>query len=295
MKKLFILLSIGLVIFLLIQFPHAMINPGELTEGHQKMNNECLTCHKPFGGIENDKCISCHKLSEIGKDSIFKKNRTLFHQQLSNQECSSCHTDHQGRFPEHSLSGFKHDLLSVSTLNNCSGCHDKPKDNLHLQVASNCNGCHQSESWKNSLLFNHDVLLNKSNCASCHQKPTDNYHSLMIQNCEKCHSNKNWVPSTFDHSSYFLLDQNHNTTCNTCHTKNNFQIYSCFGCHEHSENNIIAEHNEEGVFNISNCVSCHKSGNEHDVINNDKNVNKDENNKLKKIYKNHDRNEKETD
>ena len=29
------------------------------------------------------------------------------------------------------------------------------------------------------------------------------------------------MPSTFDHSAYFILDQNHQTTCNTCHSKNN--------------------------------------------------------------------------
>jgi hypothetical protein len=35
MKKLYIILGIGLAIFLIIQFPHATINPGELVEGHQ--------------------------------------------------------------------------------------------------------------------------------------------------------------------------------------------------------------------------------------------------------------------
>jgi hypothetical protein len=42
MKNLYILLAIGLVIFLIIKFPHATINPGELAESHQKLNNECL-------------------------------------------------------------------------------------------------------------------------------------------------------------------------------------------------------------------------------------------------------------
>jgi len=42
MKNLYILLAIGLTIFLVIKFPHATINPGELAESHQKLNNECL-------------------------------------------------------------------------------------------------------------------------------------------------------------------------------------------------------------------------------------------------------------
>ena len=139
MKKLYIILSIGLAIILIIQFPHASINPGELAEAHQKLNNDCFSCHKPFGGIANEKCISCHKLADIGKDKVAKQNKPLFHQQLTNQECSSCHTEHQGLIPEHRLSGFKHELLSASIINNCISCHSKPSDILHKQASTNCN------------------------------------------------------------------------------------------------------------------------------------------------------------
>lgn len=295
MKKLYILLAIGLIIFLIIQFPHATINPGELVEAHQKLNNECFSCHKPFSGIANEKCISCHNLKDIGKDNAGKEHKPLFHQQLSKQECSSCHTEHQGLIPQHRLSGFKHELLSASIINNCISCHNKPFDNLHAQVATNCNSCHQTQSWKGLTSFNHEVLLNKSNCASCHPKPKDNFHNIIKDNCDKCHSTSKWVPSTFDHSTYFQLDGNHNTNCNTCHTNNNFNVFTCYGCHEHSESKIIGEHNEEGISNITNCASCHRSGNEHDIKNNDKNLNENERNKIKAFIKSNDKKEKNTD
>jgi hypothetical protein len=238
MKKIYILLAIGLVIFLIIQFPHATISPGELVEAHRKLNNECLSCHKPFRGIASEKCISCHKVADIGKKLGGNQNKPLFHLQLSNQKCNSCHTDHQGLNPEHSLSGFKHELLSTSIINNCSSCHLKPKDN---------------------------------------------FHSLIKDNCNKCHLTSNWIPSTFDHSAYFTLDQNHNTTCKTCHTNNNYNSFTCYGCHEHSESKIIAEHNEEGIYNISNCASCHKSGNEHDLKYNNKTLNESEKHRIKEF------------
>jgi hypothetical protein len=295
MKNLCILLAIGLAIFLIIQFPHATINPGELAEAHQKLNNECLSCHKPFGGIANEKCISCHKLADIGNDKVGKQNKPLFHHQLSNQECSSCHSEHQGLIPEHALSGFKHELLSASIINNCISCHYKPTDNLHTQVSTNCNSCHQTQSWKGSTAFNHEVILNKSNCASCHQKPKDNFHNIIKDNCDKCHSTSKWVPSTFAHSAYFILDQNHNTTCNTCHSNNNYSSFTCYGCHEHSQSKIIAEHNEEGIYNISNCTSCHKSGNEHDIKNNNKSLNEKERNKIKDFITSNDKKENDDD
>lgn len=228
MKKVIILAIIVVCIGLTYLYPHAMLNPGELTEGHQDLNNKCLSCHAAFSGISKSKCISCHKLSEIGKDTLQETDstgnrmKTLFHQHLSDQECSSCHTDHKGIKPGTLSTGFKHEMLSQSI---------------------------------------------STNCASCHQKPNDSFHQLLTNGCNKCHSTGKWVPSTFDHSKYFQLDQNHNATCNTCHTNNNFVAYTCYSCHEHSENKIISKHNEEGIYNITNCASCHKSGNEHDIRN----------------------------
>ena len=270
MKKVYIGLSVLFVIVLLIQFPHMMVNPGELVEGHQKLNNKCFSCHKPFGGIANEKCISCHKLADIGINSIAKPSKTLFHEQLSGIACSSCHIDHQGVFPEHPINAFDHELLSKAIINNCNTCHIKPTDNLHAQVTKDCNSCHQSQNWKTLIAFNHEVLLNKNNCTSCHQKPIDDYHSIIKENCDQCHSTRKWIPSTFDHTNYFILDQNHNAACNICHTNNNFKSYTCYGCHEHNEKSIIAEHNEEGISNIGNCIACHKSGNEHEIRTNGK-------------------------
>lgn len=276
MKKLFIILIIGLVLLTVIQFPHAMISPGELVEGHQKLNNQCLACHKPFGGIANEKCISCHKLSDIGIQTINQKSKPQFHEQLANQQCSSCHSDHQGVKPAFSMRGFKHELLSETIISNCSSCHTKPSNNLHLQTSSNCNTCHQTKSWKQNITFSHDALLNKTNCASCHTKPKDIYHNAIIENCDRCHNTTKWVPSTFNHSAYFVLDKHHNVSCNTCHLNNSYKLYTCYGCHEHTEANTIAEHNEEGIYNISNCVSCHKSGSEHEGSNENEQENGDD-------------------
>lgn len=237
MKKLYLLPLSGIVIFLVIQFPHVMISPGELAEGHQKQKNECLSCHQPFRGIASGKCISCHTLSDIGRDTTGKPHKAVFHQQLSGNECSSCHSEHQGQFPEHMKVGFNHTLLSASTLQRCN---------------------------------------------SCHQKPENSYHSLVGETCESCHSTDTWVPSTFDHSAYFVLDPDHNAACKTCHTNagKSYKSFTCYGCHEHSEKNIVAEHNEEGIYNIGNCASCHKSSNKHDIKTNSKSLNEGERKKI---------------
>ncbi len=268
MKSLLILGIVGVLIALMVQFPHTMLSPGELVTGHQKLNNDCFSCHEPFGGVTNEKCIACHKLSEIGATSkdpaINLKEKVLFHQKLQTQDCKSCHTDHQGMTPASSISTFKHEMLESKVMDNCVSCHLNPADNLHKQVTNACKNCHNTEGWKNAVSFNHDMIqgADKNNCASCHQGPKDTFHQSFKDNCNQCHSTNKWKPASFDHDAYFVLDKDHNAACTTCHTNNNFAAYTCYGCHEHTVQNIKAEHDEERIFNIRNCVSCHKSADE---------------------------------
>ncbi|HRH65556.1 MAG TPA: cytochrome c3 family protein [Bacteroidia bacterium] len=273
MKKLIVWGIILICIVLMVQCPHAMLNPGELIEGHQKLNEKCLDCHNPFHGIDNTKCISCHKLSDIGKDTtnLSDTNNTtekiLFHQNLSNEKCTSCHTDHKGIKPDVPVSSFTHELLSAAVINKCYSCHNQTRDSLHKQLTTDCSKCHTTNGWKSAVVFNHDLILGtgKNNCSSCHPIPRDSYHHTLKENCDKCHSTNKWVPSTFDHSAYFRLDKDHNVKCNVCHTNNDYSNYTCYGCHEHSPAKIRSEHIKEGISNFSDCTSCHKSSDEHDI------------------------------
>ena len=306
MKKLIVSGIVIACIVLMNQFPHTMLNPGDLVEAHQNINNKCLACHDPFSGISNDKCISCHKLSSIGIDTLLVNasnllnEKVLFHQYLSNQKCSACHTDHKGEKPKMSLSSFNHEMLPAIVISKCNSCHGQPSNQLHKQVTTNCKNCHNTEGWKSSVTFNHDMIIgvDKNNCASCHKKPNDTFHQQVKENCDRCHSTNQWKPSTFDHSVHFQLDENHNAKCNSCHTNNNFSAYTCYGCHEHSESNIREEHDENGIYNYNNCVMCHKSGNEHDIRmkeNSNQELNPKEINAMKKYINKQENNNKDRD
>ncbi len=289
MNKLIALVIILVFALFIYKYPYAMINPGELVEGHQDIKEKCFSCHIPFGGISNDKCISCHKISDIGIETTglqkeeIKDVKIHFHQNILNQKCSSCHTDHKGLKPELPISSFDHKMLSKELVNQCSSCHNKPTDHIHQHISATCNSCHNTIEWKTVVAFNHNMIQGseKNNCISCHQPPSDSYHHLFKENCDRCHTTKKWLPSTFNHSSYFQLDENHNTDCNTCHSNNNFSTYTCYGCHEHSRNKMMEEHTEEGISNFTNCISCHGSANKHDIRTNGRT-----NNELKQIEQN---------
>ncbi len=279
MKRTAIYLIAASIIALCAIFPHLMLNPGELIEGHQEIKNDCAACHRPFWGIEASRCISCHKIDEIGiadssKNTLTEDNeRALFHGKLKNQECMSCHTDHKGMYDQTSIDHFDHGLLSVDMKIDCGSCHGKPVDKLHDRLSVSCNSCHNTDSWEFSGTFDHGMITgsDKANCTSCHLKPDDSFHQLLQENCDKCHTTDKWLPSTFDHAPYFILDKDHNAKCVTCHSNNDFSAYTCYGCHEHSESKISGEHQEHGISNFSDCASCHPSGDEHDIKEYDQN------------------------
>jgi hypothetical protein len=68
MKYLIVSMILGGVVVLMWLFPHTMLSPGELLQGHQPLNNDCFACHAPFGGLPDSKCASCHAPAEIEKN-----------------------------------------------------------------------------------------------------------------------------------------------------------------------------------------------------------------------------------
>jgi|JI8StandDraft_1071087.scaffolds.fasta_scaffold146384_1 hypothetical protein len=278
MKKILIIIGLIFILAVVFVYPHLMISPGKLNTVHNEINRNCTACHQPFLGIPSKNCISCHSIDRIGKDTSGKtiNEKVLFHKELQTQNCLSCHTEHKGINGDLTDKPFNHSLLLNNNSNNCVSCHPSPTDGLHQNVSNtSCSSCHSTQNWKTDQ-FNHNLLsdqiLNK--CVSCHASPKDSYHSnVNSQNCKECHSTKAWKPSTFDHNKYFVFDKHHKNTCTDCHVTQDYKKYTCTSCHEHNSAELKAEHNEEGIYNISNCVECHKSGNEHDIIYNRKGKN----------------------
>lgn len=270
MKKYFAFGILGILIILSFVSPHLMFNSGELIEEHQIIENNCFSCHTAFHSIPNEKCITCHKLEEIGLDTSATAQEQIsinFHIGVQNLKCTECHTDHKGKIPPPLQHQFNHSVLELAVLNNCITCHNIPSNNLHQVVGAKCVSCHNTKSWNSVAAFDHTTLNEsiKSNCISCHQQPNDNLHNNYKISCATCHNTQKWKPADFNHNNYFILDNNHNVACNTCHTGNNLKTYTCYGCHEHTLNNIREEHEEEGIYQFTNCVNCHKSANENDI------------------------------
>jgi hypothetical protein len=222
-RTVFYIVGANLLLILLLSLflPHLMVAPGKLMEAHRALETDCFACHSPFRGSRPERCIQCHKPAEIGlvttKGVAIGNEQKLipFHQDLVEEECVACHSDHKGVQAFHPIGHFSHALLQPGIGERCDGCHRGPQDALHRQISGGCG---------------------------------------------QCHSQKGWTPATFDHDQFFLLDRDHQTTCNACHLDNDYSRYTCYGCHEHSRSGIRETHLEEGIDRYENCVECHRSG-----------------------------------
>ncbi|NQU63725.1 MAG: class III cytochrome C family protein [SAR324 cluster bacterium] len=221
-----ILILTVLSTWLISSFPKAAIGPGDLLEGHRQSENSCLSCHALFQGVPGKKCQSCHISEKIGLFTV------------------------DGRQIDRNKTRVQfHSQLAPET---CLSCHHEHQGRSGSKVVSH---------------FSHQLVKPKDlkNCVACHQKPSSPIHQRPDQDCTQCHTTANWVPSDFDHRQYFRFDKKHNADCKSCHPGSDYREYTCYNCHEHSPQKIEHEHVKEGIQQYSDCVKCHRSGDEHEA------------------------------
>ena len=223
-----LVLAINLIVLTVVVFvfPNLTVSPGKLIPGHQQLESNCFACHAPLQGASAERCINCHKPADIGV--LNTKGKPIV--------------------KPLSKTPFHQKLQSQD----CMACHSD-----HAGVKR----YRQQGHFKHALL----QTATREQCQTCHQAPKDSLHKQISGNCTQCHSQEQWTPATFDHDRFFELDRDHNTECVTCHVRNDYSRFTCYGCHEHTPENIRREHIEEGIRKFDNCVECHRNGDEHDI------------------------------
>jgi hypothetical protein len=256
---------VGLVTIAFI-YPHLMVSPGALVEEHAYLATDCFACHAPWRGASSQRCVSCHGLPDIGlrttKGAALPQSgvKTAFHQELIEQDCMACHSDHAGpKLTQRSRKPFSHALLRIEVQQRCVACHARPADRIHKDLTIGCAQCHSAQRWKPAT-FDHALLTKaqQAGCDGCHKAPADALHRQLRGNCAQCHTQDRWKPATFDHAKSFVLDRDHDTKCETCHINSDYSRYTCYGCHEHTPAKVREEHAEEGIQNFEDCAECHR-------------------------------------
>ena len=223
-----LILAANLIVFAVLAFvyPHLMVGPGKLIPGHNALEADCFACHASFMGADSARCVSCHKPADIGR-------LTTVGDPVLKPLTST---------------PFHQKLINED----CIACHSDHAGVKRFRVQGR---------------FNHALLqkATRDECQSCHKSPKDSLHQQITGSCGQCHSQDKWTPATFDHAKHFELDRDHNTRCVTCHVRNDFSRYTCYGCHEHTLESIRRKHIKEGIRDYDNCTECHRNADEHDI------------------------------
>lgn len=174
-----IVANLALVAALTFAYPHLMVGPGTLVSGHAELATDCFACHAPLRGARSERCVTCHALPDIGLRTTQglplarRGAKTAFHQDLIEQDCMACHSDHLGpRQGRRSRKPFSHALLRVPVRELCESCHKAPSDALHRQISGNCKQCHSQERWTPAT-FDHEKFFvldrdHTTQCVTCH-------------------------------------------------------------------------------------------------------------------------------
>ncbi len=213
--------NLAILTLLAFYYPHLMLAPGPLIEEHRELTTDCFACHAAFLGTPAQRCIACHRVDRIGL--FTSKGRPI--------------VKPVGK------AAFHGKLLRQD----CIACHG---DHAGGEIYRRSRGH-----------FSHGLLdgVTRAQCSSCHIKPSDSLHRKITGECSACHSLERWKPATFEHDKLFLLDAEHDVACATCHIANDYRKYTCYGCHDHTPQNMRAVHLEEGILDYANCVKCHRS------------------------------------
>jgi hypothetical protein len=186
-------LNLSVLVALAFLYPHLMVSPVPLIKGHAELTTDCFACHAPLRGASSERCIGCHALPEIGLRTtrgvarVATTQKPAFHQNLAEQDCMACHSDHLGpRSTLRSPKRFSHALLQPATRERCDSCHKAPTDSLHRAITTNCSQCHGQEAWKPATLDHSRLFVldrdHETTCATCHTKPDYRQYT-----CYGCH------------------------------------------------------------------------------------------------------------
>ena len=168
------------------------VRPGELSQPHAFLGNNCAACHTPVKGVDAKNCIVCH----ADNTSLLQRQPSAFHATIG--ECASCHLEHQGRVPR--TTQMDHNALAGIAARKVGRDSASPagkKDEARVL------GWLLSQAKKTAVNPNYPHLTPGEatlNCAVCHSAQ-DRHRGLFGNDCASCHGTTKWTVAEFRHPS----------------------------------------------------------------------------------------------
>ena len=75
-----------------------LLMPGPVIQAHAEFERECESCHAKLDRDQQNKlCTDCHDHNDIAKDIVSGKGFHGKNPAVKGEQCSHCHSDHEGR------------------------------------------------------------------------------------------------------------------------------------------------------------------------------------------------------
>lgn len=216
-----------------------MASPGDLSQAHASLENNCATCHTAVKGVDATKCIACH----ADNKALLSRQPTEFHAEIN--ACAACHIEHQGRV----ATTTKMDHVALAHIGFKQLKSEPPQPGVNVvQIKRWLVATNSSPQLAATHLHPEEALLN---CATCHQtkEPHRGFFGL---DCAQCHETAKWTISEFRHPSAA------SQSCAQCHQappshymghfkmidqsvcgQPNAKVNQCFLCHQTTSWNDI--------------------------------------------------------
>lgn len=204
--------------------------PGDLTEGHAFIGEDCRACHTAVVGVERQKCVTCH----VSEAALLGRQPTAFHADVG--DCAGCHVEHGGDI---AISRMDHGfLLKMSAF---TSAHGSETTRLELEVKSLLAAFSGGKGDSRKLV-----------CAECHGNE-DVHFGYFGDECADCHGDTTWDVPDFRHPSPASTECSHCHEAPPSHYMGHFKMVSqsvarkphspveaCQDCHETNAWNDIA-------------------------------------------------------
>lgn len=104
-----------------------------------------------------------------------------------------------------------------------------------------------------------EALEDPHRCVACHEEPVI-HDGLFGLNCARCHNADAWVPALLVQHT-FPIDHGDqgDVACQVCH-QDTYAANTCYGCHDHVPEDMLAVHRQEGISEYEACAECHPTG-----------------------------------
>ena len=227
---------------------HTVI-PGDLSQGHAFLENNCAACHTPLKGVEAKNCVVCH----AGNKAVLQRQPTAFHANIT--ACAACHLEHQGRVPRTT----KMDHVALARIGFTELERQPKQAGVDVPAIKRwLNETHSAQQQSvHPNLWPEESLLN---CATCHQTK-DRHVGLLGIDCASCHATSKWTLPEFRHPSP------NSQSCAQCHQA----PPSHYMEHFNMISKRVAQQEDSqvagccGPTQVSQCYRCHQTTSWNDI------------------------------